>query len=160
MTNTTKKRALGLVVLAAVAGLSYAAGAAKGKQPINIAAADLKWEPFSPGTPLQMAKLWGDRAKGEYAMLLKMPAGFDSGMHSHSLDYHAINVKGTWVHTNEGGAAPADSAPGSYVMQPGKQAHSDSCKGTEECVLFIHQHGKGDFIPAKPAAEKPAAEKK
>ena len=154
MTNVTKKRALGVMVLVAVAGLSYAAGAAKGKAPVNMPAADLKWEELMKGAPLQMAKLWGDRAKGEYAMLLKLPGGFDSGMHSHTADYQAVLIKGTWVHTNEGGA-PVELAPGSHVMQPGKQMHNDACKGTEECIVFVHQHAKGDFIPAKaPAAEK------
>lgn len=154
MTNVAKKRVLGVLVLVAVAGLSYAAGAAKGKAPINTAAGDLKWEPLMPGAPLQIAKLWGDRAKGEYAMLLKMPGGFDSGMHSHTADYHGVAIKGTWVHTNEGGAAAPELGPGSHVMQPGKQNHNDACKGTEECIIFVHQHAKGDFIPAKPPAEK------
>jgi hypothetical protein len=45
-------------------------------------------------------------------------------------------------------------------MQPGKQMHNDQCKGTQECITFIHQHGKGDFIPAKaPAGAKPAEKK-
>jgi hypothetical protein len=25
--------------------------------------------------------------------------------------------------------------------------HSDGCAGPEDCILFIHQHVKGDFIP-------------
>ena len=155
MTTTLRKRIFSALVLLAVAGLSYAAGAAKGKQPVNTPAADMKWEAYAPGVPLQVAKLWGDRAKGgEYAMLLKMPAGFNAGMHTHTGDYHAINVQGTWVHTNEGGT-PVELPVGSYVLQPGKQVHDDSCKGTTDCILFIHQHAKGDFIPAKATAEKP-----
>jgi anti-sigma factor ChrR (cupin superfamily) len=159
MKSTTTKRALAVLVVGAVAGLSYAAGAAKGKQAVNVPAGDIKWEPYGGGAPLQVAKLWGDRAKGgEYAMLLKLPAGFEAGSHSHTADYHAVTVQGNWVHTNDGDAAQREFPPGSYVMQPGKQLHNDICKGTEECILFIHQHGKGDFIPAK-AAEKPAEKK-
>jgi hypothetical protein len=160
MTNAKKKLA-GALVLFAVAGLSYAAGAAKGKTPVNVPSGEMTWEPLAPGAPLQMAKLWGDRSKGEYAMLLKMPAKAEAGMHAHTLDYHALNVQGIWVHSNEGDAAPAkELGPGSYVFQPGKQMHNDVCKGPADCILFVHQHGKGDFIPAKAAAgEKPAGDK-
>jgi hypothetical protein len=34
-------------------------------------------------------------------------------------------------------------------MQPGKAVHNDMCKGTTECIIFVHQHAAGDFIPAK-----------
>jgi hypothetical protein len=143
------------VILAAAMGLSYAAGAAKAKkEAVIVSAGELHWEAYAPGTPMQVANLWGDRTKGgDYAVLLKMPAGFEAGMHAHTFDYRAISVQGTWVHTPEGDPAVMELAPGSYVMQPGKQNHNDVCKGKQDCILFIHQHGKGDFIPAKPAAE-------
>jgi hypothetical protein len=98
MTNTVKKNLVRALVLFGVAGLSYAAGAAKGKQPIIMAASEIKWEEYAPGVPLQVAKLWGDRTKGgSYGMLLKMPAGMEAGSHTHTQDYHGINVQGTWV---------------------------------------------------------------
>jgi len=159
MTKTMMKMMLGTAVLVGVAVVSYQAGAAKAKVAIQTAAPDIKWEPLMGG-PLQIAKLWGDREKGpEYAMLLKMPAGADSGMHAHTADYHGLAVQGTWVHTVEGDAASVkDLPPGSYVFQPGKQMHQDVCKGKVDCIVFVHQHGKGDFIPAKkPAADKAAA---
>jgi hypothetical protein len=62
-------------------------------------------------------------------------------------------VQGNWVHTNEGGEAK-ELPVGSYVFQPGKQVHDDACKGTADCILFIHQHAKGDFLPAKTAEKK------
>ena len=135
----------------AVAGISYTAGAAKGKEAVMIPAPDIKLEPYAAGVPLQVAKLWGDRAKGgDYGMLLKLPAGFEAGMHAHTLDYYAVSVQGTWVHTVEGDTTPPKELPvGSYVFQPGKQMHNDICKSKVDCILFIHQHGKGDFIPAK-----------
>ena len=62
------------------------------------------------------------------------------------------------MHTVEGDATPGkELAPGSYVFQPGKQMHDDVCKpGKVDCISFIHQHAKGDFIPAKKPADKPA----
>ena len=151
-----RKSLVSALVLVAVAGLSYAAGAAKGKAPVITGASDLKWDPYAPGVPLQVAKLWGDRTKGgEYGMLLKLPPGFEAGSHSHTADYEAVLVQGTWIHSNDGDAAPKELSPGSYVFQPGKQNHNDVCKSKTDCIVFIHQHAKGDFIPAKTAA-KPA----
>ena len=159
MTKTMTKMLLRTAVLVGVAAVSYAAGAAKAKMAIVTAAPEIKWEPLAGG-PMMHAKLWGDRDKGpEYAMLLKVPAGGDSGMHAHTADYHAVAVQGTWVHTVEGDPASVkDLGPGSYVFQPGKQMHDDQCKGKQECIIFVHQHGKGDFIqPKKPAADKATA---
>jgi len=170
MIKPMRKHILSVLVLFAVAGLSYAAGAAKAKQGVITAASEEVWEDLAPGGPLKMVKLWGDRNKGEYAMLLKLPAGVEAGSHAHTADYHAVLVSGTWVHTVDGDASPPkDLGPGSYVMQPGKQFHNDVCKGKADCIIFVHQHAKGDFIPgkkddkaaAKPAekAEKPAEKK-
>jgi quercetin dioxygenase-like cupin family protein len=166
MTKTFSKAVLGAMVLCGVAAISYAAGAAKAKQAaMQVPAGEIKFEPLMGG-PLQIAKLWGDRDKGpEYGMLLKFPAGTDSGMHAHTGDYHAVSLQGTWTHTVEGEPASAkELPPGSYVFQPGKQMHQDVCKaGKTDCIVFVHQHAKGDFIPEKKpadkAAEKPADKK-
>lgn len=156
---TIKRKLTSALILATVAGLSYAAGAAKA--PVNTPAGELKFEPIMPNAPVQMAILWGDRNKGgDYGMLLKIPVGSDSGLHAHSADYHGVTVQGTWVHTNEGEPAH-ELPPGSHVMQPAKQFHSDNCKGTTDCIVFVHQHAKGDYIPKPaPKGEAKPAEKK
>lgn len=161
MTKTLMtKMALGAAILCGATAAS-ATASAKAKPPVVMPAGEIKWEPLM-GDALQIAKLWGDRDKGpEYGMLLKFQPGTDSGMHAHTADYHAIAVQGPWVHTIEGQTEPAkELTPGSYVFQPGKQMHSDLCKpGKVECIVFVHQHAKGDFIPAKKPADKAAAEK-
>jgi quercetin dioxygenase-like cupin family protein len=137
-----------LVVLLLAVALVYGVDARQGKA-MNTPLSAIKWQPYAPGNPLQVGILWGDRTKPvEYAMYLKMPAGFEAGRHSHTNDYHGVAVQGTWVHTNDGGK-PQELSPGGYVFQPGKQVHNDSCKGTSECIILIHQMGPGDFIPAK-----------
>ena len=85
------------IVLMLVAYASYAVGVAQGKA-LNVPVSAMKWVPNAPGSPVQIAALWGDRTKGDYGMLLKMPAGFEAGRHSHTGDYHAVAVQGTWVH--------------------------------------------------------------
>jgi hypothetical protein len=136
-----------VLLLVAVSSTTYIAAAQRGK-PMNTPADALKWELYAPGNPLQVSVLWGDRDKaGDYGMLLKMPAGFEAGRHSHSRDYHGVTVQGIWIHTSDG-AKPRDLPPGSSVFQPGKQVHNDICKGPAECIILIHQQGPSDFIPA------------
>ena len=132
--------------VASVAALS--AGAAKGKQEITVLAADLKWEDMHPGSPVKFSVLWGDHEKGPFGMLLKQPGGgFEGPMHTHATDYHAVLVQGTWVHTVEGdSSAPKELTPGSYVFQPAWQFHNEKFLGPEECIIYIHQLGKSDFI--------------
>lgn len=142
-----KNVALGSL-LAAVAGVWYVAGAVGADTGTMIPAGEIVFEPFAPGSPVHVAKLWGDRSQGEYGILLKIPVGFEAGLHAHTGDYHGINLQGTWVHTMANGETK-ELAPGSYVMQPGMQNHNDVCKGPSDCILFIHQRTKGDFIPAK-----------
>ena len=151
---TTKMIVPSFAVLSAFAlasnGLLWGqAGAAKDKQEITVPAADLKWEALVPGSPVKMSVLWGDYKKGPFGMLLKQPGGgFESGMHTHASDYYAVLVQGTWIHTVEGdSSAPKELTPGSYVMQPAGQYHIEKFKGAEDCIVYIHQLGKADFIP-------------
>lgn len=150
----TKSFVLGLAFVA-TAGLGYLAGAAK-QTAVMWTPADEKWEPLAKDSPLQKVALWGDRDKGkDYGMLLKLPAGGQAGMHAHTGDYYAVAIQGTWVHTFEGGESK-ELTPGGFVFQPGKAMHDDACKaGGPDCIIFIHQHAKGDFIPGKKAAEAP-----
>ena len=148
--NKPTKWIAGATLLAVVAMSGYAVGAA-GKASTIQPAAEAKWEPYAPGAPLQVAKLWGDRTKGAYGMLLKLPAGFEAGLHTHTADYKAVLVSGTWIHTDEGQeiSAGKELTAGSYVVQPGKAIHNDKCKEGADCIIFIEQNAKGDFIPAK-----------
>lgn len=145
-----------VVSVAMVGAVSYAAGASK---TMIKASSELKWEPMAPNVPIQVATLWGDRTKGESGVLLKFPGGFDSGMHAHTADYHAVLIQGTWVHAEEGAKETKELTPGSYVMQAGKIMHNDTCKEGAECIIFVHQHAKADFIPAKAPATPPAPKK-
>ena len=138
-----KKLLLGFCLIGA-AGFAHAADSEKAG--IMIPADQLAWKEISPGSPVKMAPLWGDRNTGEYAMLLKLPAGFVAPIHAHTGDYYAMNLTGTWRHSFDGGEQK-DMPAGSYVFQPGMGFHGDACVGSEDCILFIHQHAKGDFIP-------------
>lgn len=110
-------------------------------------ASDLKWVRQSPDVPLMLASLWGHRDEGHFGELVKMPSGFNSGLHAHTGNYYGVLLSGTWIHVEENGAgADQELGPGSYVMQPGKGMHVDRCKRGTDCILFLYQDEKGDVI--------------
>jgi hypothetical protein len=70
---------------------------------------------------------------------------FVAPIHAHT-GLYGVNLTGIWRHSFDGGEQK-DMPPGSYVFQPGMGWHGDACIGPDDCILFIHQHVKGDFIP-------------
>jgi len=138
-----KKSMLFGIAFLALSGLAQAADPKTGTM---IPADQLAWRDWMPGAPVRLVVLWGDRDNGEYAMLIKLPAGFVAPIHAHTGDYHGTNLAGTWRHSFDGGEEK-DLPPGSYVFQPGMGMHGDACVGPEDCILMIHQYVKGDFIP-------------
>ena len=126
---------------------------ARDKHEITVPVAELKWEDMHPGSPQKFSVLWGDHKKGPFGMLLKQPGGgFEAGMHAHASGYHGVLVQGIWIHTVEGdSSAPKELKPGSYVFQPAGQFHKEKFIGTEDCIVYVHQIGKADFIPFKGA---------
>lgn len=135
-----------LLSMTLIAGVGFGYAIADTKLGVMTSATELDWQPLSPDSPLQVVTLWGDRSKGEFGALMKMPAGFVAPIHMHTGDYHGINLTGTWRHSFEGGEE-RDQPPGSYVFQPGLAMHGDACIGPEDCIVFVHMHEKGDFIP-------------
>jgi hypothetical protein len=138
---------LGSVSLIAAAGMGYAAGHVNNGKMTSFD--DLEWTEIAPESPVQVVVLWGDpKSGGEHGRLIKLPAGFVAPIHSHTGDYHAVNLTGTWRHSFEEGESQGQVLPtGSYVFQPGTGFHGDACVGSEDCILFIHQHQASDFIP-------------
>jgi hypothetical protein len=139
-----------LIVGAALALALVGPAVAADPEPRNISrpAAQHTWKRQSPDIPTQLTVLWGDRDRdGSFGQLVTMPPGFDSGLHSHSGDYHGVLVSGTWVHLDaKGEGEKTPLGPGSYVRQAGGELHVDKCVSTEPCVLFTFQYSRADVI--------------
>jgi len=108
----------------------------------------MTWRKQSPELPILFSELWGDRERdGGFGELVQVPAGFDSGLHAHSGDYHGVLVKGAWVHIDESGqGADKPLPPGSYIRQAGRGMHIDRCVSKEPCVLFLFQYARADVL--------------
>jgi hypothetical protein len=118
------------------------------KGSVNVPANEIGWRKQDPNLPIEISLLWGDREReGGFGEFVQLPPGFNSGLHAHSGDFHAVLIKGTWLHVNETGQqAEVRLGPGSYVRQAGGGMHIDRCVSTEPCVLFLFQDTKADVI--------------
>jgi hypothetical protein len=124
-------------------------------EPVNryVPAEKLPWSQEAPNLPVMLAPLWGNRMQGEAGTLLKVPGGFDSGLHSHTADYWAVVVEGTWRHwvpaTGEG--KDITLKPGAHWTQVKTQWHQDACISRTPCVIFLFN--KEPYITNFPGAK-------
>ncbi len=143
-----------VLILLAAAVLAQGSGAAKAKSAPKSAASkavmwpagDLKWEDLADAPPgVKVVDLWGKHTKGAYGALMKFPAGFSAGLHTHTSDMRIVVVSGTFIHGPEGKPEVRLTA-GSYLKQPGgNYRHTTACDKASECVFFVEGSGKFDI---------------
>jgi anti-sigma factor ChrR (cupin superfamily) len=148
-----RSKALAFTTLAALAAVSLMAAPAEAKSPASsgkatlVSVEELKWVDV-PNTPVKMATVKGDSAKGAHASFLKLPAGFSAPLHSHTADHHVAVVSGTMVLTPEGGTAKK-LGPGSWFEFTGKKKHVTACDAGADCVIYVVSKGAWDLVPAE-----------
>ncbi len=133
------------------AKLALAEGAAPQHEgaSVSVPAKDIKF--FASGVKTEVGELfagpaYGDLQHGHHGTFIRMPAGFVSPVHTHTEDYYAVVVKG--VGANDApGAKPTALTRGSYWFQRGEEAHITRCLSKTDCLFFIVQPGKFDYLP-------------
>lgn len=153
-------KSIRIAYLAAITVLTYAGGAiaSQDKMPadstqtnVSMPVTELHWgsagviAPNGAGT-LQAAPAFGDLSKGEHGTFIKMPTGFVSAVHTHTHAYFGVVVTGVGVNSAVGDK-DIPLPPGSYWFQPGGKPHVTKCISTTECIFFIHQGDKFDYLP-------------
>jgi len=139
-----------LFILSASLGISLLALAGPSRQPsVSTPVTELKYGPtgVSDGVhgELNAAAAYGDLAHGAHGTFIKMPAGFVSPVHTHSEDYWGVVISG--VAANGLPGSKDISLPvGSYWFQKGGEAHVTKCLSPNECIFFISQNGKFDYL--------------
>jgi hypothetical protein len=147
-----------LSVVGSLCGVAFVAGVAVGKaappQPKFVASEEVKWDDV--GGP-KLGVLTGDSKKGPYGALMRLPAGFTSPLHSHTGAYEAIQISGTSSHwlKGEDGTKAKKMTPGSYWSMPAKLDHVSSCAPGQDCVVYVWQKTKFDFVASKDPAAGP-----
>ncbi len=144
---TTKYLAAAAAVLVAVT--SGAVAAAGGSPSVSTPVTELKFGPtgVSDGIhgELFAAPAYGDLAHGAHGTFIKMPAGFSSKVHIHTEDYWGVVISGVAVNQKPGG--PDIALPvGSYWFQKGGERHVTKCISPNECIFFINQAAKFDYL--------------
>jgi quercetin dioxygenase-like cupin family protein len=132
----------------------FAAGVAVGKtkvEPKFTSAEEVKFDDL--GGP-KLAGVSGDYKKGAYGGFMTLPAGFTSPPHTHTGAYEAVMIKGTSSHwlKGEDGTKAKKLGPGSYWTMPGKLEHVSACDKGTDCLFWVMQKTKFDFVPGKEAA--------
>ncbi len=113
---------------------------------MNLPASQLNWITTPEGAAF--AALNGDRFKEAYMAMVKLPAGIISPMHTKSANMYGMVLSGTFSHIAQG-ADPSTEVllpEGSYYMIPANLPHISKCISKTECVSFLYQDGKFDFI--------------
>jgi hypothetical protein len=161
MTATSKpplKFFAAVALVCCVAGVRDASDPRGERRSLIIPASDLPWSEQTPGLPIQISLLWGNRETGPFGELVKLPGGFDSGLHAHTSEYRGVLIAGTWIHIEEDGAgADRELTPGSYVFQPGSGLHIDRCKAGADCILFMYQPERPDILWPRAAQTPPGS---
>jgi hypothetical protein len=94
---------------------------------------------------LNVASAYGDLAHGAHGTFVKMPAGFVSPVHMHTEDYWGVVISGVAVNGLPG-STDVPLPVGSYWFQNGGERHVTKCISPNECIFFLNQHGKFDYV--------------
>jgi beta-alanine degradation protein BauB len=154
-TTVMKIKYLKLAGIAAFSVLSASAVAAESGQSSHIPVTQLHYSAtgVSDGVhgELNAAPAYGDLGHGPHGTFIKMPAGFVSPVHTHTDDYWGVVISGVAVN-GKPGSTDVQLPVGSYWFQKGGEAHVTKCVSPNECIFFISQGGKFDYIPVKQGA--------
>jgi quercetin dioxygenase-like cupin family protein len=106
---------------------------------------ELTWAPLDAADAKspQAAIIWGDPKAGASGMLVKIAAGNPPSWHIHRNDYHGVVLAGS-LDNLESGHEPKEMPPGGYIYEPGGNKHTRNCKGTTECLVYVHFMGAYD----------------
>ena len=141
----------GMVVAAVVACASVVSIslAAQNSSSVNTPVTALKYGPtgVSDGVhgELNAAPAYGDLGHGPHGTFVKMPAGFVSKVHSHTDDYWGVVIEGVAAN-GKPGSTDVPLPVGSYWFQKGGEEHVTKCLSPSECIFFISQNGKFDYV--------------
>jgi hypothetical protein len=108
---------------------------------------------FGAGVKTEQGELfagpaYGDLQHGHHGTFIHMPHGFVSPVHTHTEDYFAVVIKGIGAN-DAAGATPKPLPVGSYWFQRGEEAHVTRCLSDTDCLFFIVQPGKFDYIAVR-----------
>lgn len=116
---------------------------------MNLRPSEMKGEYLSGTSGPWKAALGSDQTGGSHATLWKTPAGFNSGIHTHSATYHAVVLEGEIENDFKGQKKPIRLKKGGYFAVIAGTPHVTKCVSKTECVFFSVMDRPFDFLPEK-----------
>ena len=113
----------------------------------------LVWEVTPEG--VAFAALDGNRFAEPYMAMVRLPAGTVSPPHVKTAAMFGVVLAGVMTHAPVGAGlaetdAPAPLPSGAYYAVPAGLAHVSACISDVDCVTFLYQDGRFDFLPVQP----------
>lgn len=141
------KLMLGLAT-AGLAAISIVGAQADGHDTIvALPAEKLQWEVTLEG--VAFAPLQGDRSKTAYMAMVRLPAGLVSPAHVKTANMYGLVVSGKIANISANGDEEVGLGVGSYYKIPANLPHISKCVSEVDCVTFLYQDGKFDFLPVE-----------
>ena len=115
----------------------------------NVPNTELAWQTTSEG--VGFAALIGERFNEAYMAMVKLPAGLVSPAHVKSANMFGVVITGTMTHLAIW-ADPSMEIPlsqGAFYKIPAGVGHVSKCISETDCLTFLYQDGKFDFVPVK-----------
>ncbi len=121
--------------------------AIENKNLVHLPPADMIWETSAEG--VGFAPLQGDRFHEEYMAMVRLPAGLVSPAHVKTANMYGLVVSGTIANItlDAAGGVEVPLPAGSYYKIPAGLPHISKCLSKVDCVTFLYQDGKFDFLP-------------
>lgn len=146
---------IGTLVVGALSAVALADPS--GQPSVSTPVTQIKYGPtgVSDGVhgELNAGPAYGNLSTGPHGTFIKMPAGFVSPVHTHTEDYWGVVISGVAANGLPG-SKDIGLPVGSYWFQKGGEAHVTKCLSPNECIFFISQAGKFDYVPVNSTSHK------
>jgi len=118
-----------------------------GSQIQNAPTEKLDWQTTPEG--VAFAALVGDRFAEPYMAMVKLLAGLARPAFAKSASMYGVMITGSMVHSAVGSDPQEDIvlSEGSFYRIPKDLPHVSKCVSNTDCITFLYQDGKFDFLP-------------
>ncbi len=139
-------RPLLLVLLVCLLAAAGSPAQEAGDEVVLSPAADLEWVTNQRGASFSYP--W-KHADGRHGDVIRFPAGFDSGPHTHTAAYRGVVIQGVLMNPPERETTSVRLPAGSTWFVAGGAVHSTKCVSEQECMFYVHQKAAFDFKPVQ-----------
>jgi len=113
---------------------------------------NLRWDDLQGAPPgSKVSPLWGDMGTSAYGVIIRLPAGTIDPLHTHTSDFRALIISGSFWIASEAGEKKF-YGQGSYVFAPAGWRHTSGTDGG--VTMFQEGPAKFDIMPVEVKKEE------